>query len=315
MSTSVLPPRISVVIPAYNAAATLRPCIDSVLCQTFTDFELLIVDDGSTDESRLIGEEYCAKDDCVRLISQENRGRSAARWRGVEAAMGEWVCFMDADDRLQPNGLSALAVAADSGCDIVFGNAQSIGASPEDTLMATDRFRHLAVRGEGTIGVPWGSLYRRRVLTHEMFNLPKALYMGEDYIFWLRLVFATNKPVRLVYDNAYLKGRDTTSRTFRWTADYAQLIQHYRLQAVPESDRMNFLPDMISDRIANLFAVALSEPRHSWRQSVFYKDILCDMELSGISFHLKQKVFLNLPSRWLRRLYACLSNAAYRLRH
>lgn len=308
------PPRISIVVPIYNAAATLRACAESALSQTFADFELLLVDDGSTDESRQIAGEYCARDGRVRLVGQENRGRSAARWRGVEEAAGEWLCFMDADDGLPPHSLAALAAKADGGCDIVFGNARSIGASPEDAEMAMDRFRHLAVRGEGTIGVPWGSLYRRNVLTHEMFDLPKELFMGEDYLFWLRLVFATDRPVRLVYENAYRKGRDTTSRTFRWTADYAQLIQSYRLQAIPEGERPNYLADTLADRIANLFAVALFEPSRSWRRSAFFKDIARDMELAGSSFSPKQRLYLHLPSRWLRRLYACLSNAAARLR-
>lgn len=308
------PPRISIVVPVYNAAATLRACADSALSQTFADFELLLIDDGSTDESQRIAEEYCARDERVRLVSQENRGRSAARWRGVEEARGEWLCFMDADDCLPPHSLASLAAGDDGSCDFVFGNARSIGASPQDAEMAMDRFRHLAVRGEGTIGVPWGSLYRRSVLTREMFDLPKELFMGEDYIFWLRLVFNTSRPVRLVYENAYCKGRDTTSRTFRWTADYAQLIQSYRLQAIPEGERRRYLPDTLSDRIANLFAVALFEPRRVWRRSVFFKDILGDMELSGVTFSPKQRLYLHLPCRWLRRLYARLSNAAARLR-
>ena len=91
-------PKISVIIPVYNAEATLRRCVDSVLSQTFTDFECLLINDGSKDRSGEICDEYAAKDSRVRVFHKENGGVSSARNVGLDNMNGEWVTFVDSDD-------------------------------------------------------------------------------------------------------------------------------------------------------------------------------------------------------------------------
>ena len=91
-------PKLSVIVPIYNTEKYLRDCIDSILAQTFTDFELILVDDGSTDRSGAICDEYCQLDGRIRVIHQKNGGVTAARKRGVEASSGEYVTFVDSDD-------------------------------------------------------------------------------------------------------------------------------------------------------------------------------------------------------------------------
>lgn len=93
---------VSVVIPCYNAASFLRETLESVLVQTRPPFEVLVIDDGSTDGSAAIAEAFCAS---VRVIRQENQGESAARNRGVNLAQGEWIAFLDADDIWMPEKL------------------------------------------------------------------------------------------------------------------------------------------------------------------------------------------------------------------
>ena len=92
--------QLSVVIPVYNAARYLCRCIDSVLTQTLRDIEVICVDDGSTDSSSSILGKYQSKDGRVRVISQKNVGQGAARNRGIDAAAGDFICFVDADDAL-----------------------------------------------------------------------------------------------------------------------------------------------------------------------------------------------------------------------
>lgn len=93
-------PKISVIIPVYNAEATLQRCVDSVLSQTFTDFECLLIDDGSKDKSGEICDEYAAKDSRIISFHQENKGPSAARNCGLTLAKGDYVVFQDSDDFL-----------------------------------------------------------------------------------------------------------------------------------------------------------------------------------------------------------------------
>ena len=93
-------PTISVIVPVYNAEKYLSRCIDSILVQTFTCFELLLVDDGSTDCSGRICDEYAKRDTRIRVIHKENGGVSSARNLGLDNAKGEWICFCDSDDLL-----------------------------------------------------------------------------------------------------------------------------------------------------------------------------------------------------------------------
>ena len=94
-------PKISVIIPVYNAEKYLYRCIDSVLVQTFTNWELLLIDDGSKDSSGVICDEYAAKDARVRVFHKENGGVSSARNLGLDNARGEWVAFVDSDDYIE----------------------------------------------------------------------------------------------------------------------------------------------------------------------------------------------------------------------
>lgn len=84
-------PKISVIVPVYNTEKYLHRCVDSILAQTFTDFELLLIDDGSTDSSGAICDEYAQKDSRVRVFHKENGGASSARNLGLDNATGEWI--------------------------------------------------------------------------------------------------------------------------------------------------------------------------------------------------------------------------------
>jgi glycosyltransferase involved in cell wall biosynthesis len=117
-------PLVSVVIPVYNVEAYLRECVDSVLGQTLGDFEIILVDDGATDSSGRICDEYAAKHPKVRVIHQENGGLSAARNTGLDAAGGEYVYFLDSDDYIVPHALERLCdLARKEQVDVVFFDA------------------------------------------------------------------------------------------------------------------------------------------------------------------------------------------------
>lgn len=97
------PPTISVIVPVYNAEMYLHRCIDSVLAQTYQNFELLLIDDGSKDSSGTICDEYAAKDARVRVFHKEIGGVSSARNVGLDHAQDEWITFVDSDDYIEEN--------------------------------------------------------------------------------------------------------------------------------------------------------------------------------------------------------------------
>ena len=113
-------PKLSVIVPVYNTEKYLRECIDSILAQTFTDFELILVDDGSTDGSGAICDEYAGKDSRIQVVHQENLGATAARRKGADRSYGEYVAFVDSDDWISHNMYQDMIRKAETyGADMV----------------------------------------------------------------------------------------------------------------------------------------------------------------------------------------------------
>lgn len=114
-------PTVSVIVPVYHVEPYLRTCLDSILTQTFADFELILVNDGGSAEETEICEEYAENDARIVYLYQENRGVSAARNAGLNLARGEWIVFVDSDDWLEPDALERLCKAAgQDDADMVF---------------------------------------------------------------------------------------------------------------------------------------------------------------------------------------------------
>ena len=114
-------PKLSIITLIYNNETYLARCLDSILSQSYTDFELLLVDDGSTDNSGAICEEYAQKDPRIKVFHRENGGISAARNTGLDNAQGEWIYQMDSDDELIHNGLQTLMDCISEDVDVVMG--------------------------------------------------------------------------------------------------------------------------------------------------------------------------------------------------
>ena len=169
-------PEISVVVPVYRVEHYLHRCVDSILSQTFSDFELILVDDGSPDRCPEICDAYALQDPRVRVIHQENQGQSAARNHGVREARGQWVCFIDSDDLVHHQMLEHLYRAASScGADISMCGAVE-GESISDDFDLPKKLEFAKVNmdepsllecythGEHRYWVIWGKLIRKRIL-------------------------------------------------------------------------------------------------------------------------------------------------------
>lgn len=141
--------KLSVIVPVYNTEKYLRDCIKSILNQTFVDFELILVDDGSTDGSGAICDEYCQLDGRVRAIHQNNGGVTVARKEGVEVAKGEYLSFIDSDDWIEPNMFRDMLANADAYdadmvlCDIIVEKQDSTNVTPCSDLSGLFAFEQL----------------------------------------------------------------------------------------------------------------------------------------------------------------------------
>lgn len=177
-------PQISVLLSIYNTAPWLRAALDSVLSQTLTDLEVICVNDGSTDNSAGILNEYAQKDSRLHVLYQENAGQSAARNKAAAAASGKWLYFMDSDDTLVPDALEALyAYGMKHDLDMVFMNTHVFADTPEwEELTVLDYNRYYRVNHTYP-DVYDGFGYFRRIKENNEFVAPAWTYLiRRDFI-------------------------------------------------------------------------------------------------------------------------------------
>lgn len=190
-------PKVSVIVPVYKAEAYISSCIDSILNQTFQDFEILLVDDGSPDNAGAICEEYAAKDSRILVIHQENQGQAAARNHAMQLAKGEWICFVDSDDLIHPQMLELLYTAAmESGAGISMCQMLESPELPEDfcspvkpafeTLtMDEDTLVGMLDRGEYPSWVACAKLIRRQYIEKYPFHVGRVYEDNEAVCRWV----------------------------------------------------------------------------------------------------------------------------------
>lgn len=190
METDKNSPSVTVIVPVYNVEPWLRECVDSILNQTFRDFELILVDDGSPDGCGAICDEYARRDSRVRVIHKENGGLSSARNAGLRIARGEYIAFVDSDDFIAPNMLRRLVdAAAHFQADAVMFNYHAHYSPDYAGTKSQDSSFAAAVMGNGEFSkflahpdhwpacIVWNKLYKRHVWEDLFF--PEG-YIHED---------------------------------------------------------------------------------------------------------------------------------------
>jgi glycosyltransferase involved in cell wall biosynthesis len=184
-------PQVSVVIPAYNAAWCVGRAIDSVLAQTFRDFELIVVDDGSTDGTAAV---LAAYGDKLRVVAQANGGMSNARNAGIRAASGRYLAFLDADDRWLPDKLARQVALLDARPELAFCAAVTELEDPEGRNVGEWRGSSVALAGISEVfanhaAVAGGAsaVLARRHLVAKLGGFDENLAGAEDTDLWMRL--------------------------------------------------------------------------------------------------------------------------------
>lgn len=189
-------PKISVIVPVYNVEKYLRRCVDSILSQTFTDFELLLIDDGSTDASGSICDEYALKDNRVLVFHKDNEGISRTRQYGFDLCSGSYVQFIDSDDWVEKTMLSDMYNKVTfENSDIVACNfymEQFQGSEPIEITFNNDvEYKRICIQSFWT--VLWRHLIRKQFVLDNNINFPLGIDGGEDYQFITTCVMSTSK--------------------------------------------------------------------------------------------------------------------------
>ena len=238
-------PVISVIVPVYNVREYLPACADSIRAQTVRDYECILVDDGSTDGSGALCDELAAEDPRFRVVHKPNGGLSDARNAGLDAARGDFVSFVDADDLLPPRALEALAARSEAdGLDVAVGNVELHDlATGERRLFAPlSTPRPKGVLDELFNVSACNKLYRRSVFATRRYE--KGVKF-EDVPVWADILFSGAK-IGYVDETVYVynvnrEGSIVTTRDYRgypaaWTAQREALKAHGRYDGRTASD-------------------------------------------------------------------------------
>ena len=247
---------ISVIMPVYNAAGFLPETIRSLQEQSCGDFELIAVDDGSTDESAEIISKYASSDPRIRLVRQENGGPSKARNTGIAHAGGEWLYFMDSDDQLHPDAFKELAAAGEGFDLVIFGRVRDVFddagrlikrdtlALPDKDIRSADEMklflREVArdSRRDVFFSYIWNRMIRTQLVRENALEFDEDLRLGEDFVFNTK-AFKCSAKVRIVQSPYYrymVRGTDTLVGKFypnelerrkRMYAAMTGLYEHY----------------------------------------------------------------------------------------
>ena len=197
-------PKVSIIIPAYNAEKVLARCIDSVLAQTFTDFELLVMDDGSKDGTAALCDAYAAKDARVRVVHKENSGVSDTRNQAINLATGEYLQFLDADDWITPEATALFVHAAEEySADLVISDFYRVvdgwtarkGSIDEEGVLSREEFAACMAKSPADYyyGVIWNKFFRRDLVEKYKLRMDEKLRWCEDFIFNLEYILHTER--------------------------------------------------------------------------------------------------------------------------
>lgn len=237
---------VSIIVPAYNAQNTIGRCIESILNQTYTDFELLVMDDGSRDGTAAIIDGYAARDPRVIAVHKPNSGVSDTRNQALDRAKGKYIQFLDADDWISPDAtrLFVRAMEDNPACDMVIADFYRVigekmsqkGDIEEEKLLTREEYADEMMRNPADFyyGVLWNKFFRRSIIEDNRLRMDVKLDWAEDFIFNMEYVLHTDHIYALKVPVYYYvktegslvaQGGASISRTVRMKLN---VIEYYR---------------------------------------------------------------------------------------
>lgn len=321
-------PKISVIIPVYNVDKYLKQCLESIINQTLKDIELIIVDDGSTDNSKEVIEYYKSKYCNIKTLYQKNQGVSVARNLALKHANGEYVFYMDSDDFLENNCLELLydrAKKTDS--EIVIFSHKEIY---DDTISGKDREAILGVNEEKIydgltvsdmvlncrfLGTPWNKLFKRQNLIDNNFTYEPGRYVQDWYPIFVQ-IYNSDKIVfvnKALY-NYRIRGTATTSKKTRKNIDdynhaATNIIKYANGKDLNKNSILKFNAIILNTVIGRYYTLPDINRKNmyaSFKRTDYYNNKMKSLEvlkIKDLSFRTK----LNIVS-WNMKSYHILMN-------
>ncbi len=234
-------PFLSIIVPVYNVKSYLSECLDSILAQTYTDFEVLLIDDGSSDGSSALCDEYAGRDSRIRCFHKENGGHMSARLEGFQKAAGAYIAFLDSDDWVDPAMYEYMCkAAAEFDADIICCNYTAVTPTKriarqnfcasgfyDKTQLETGVYPQMLFSGRyfhyGISPSLCNKLFRRTLLEKHIFQVPLTIKLGEDGL-TAYPCFLDASSVYFVEESLYYYRSNDDSLTH--TMDYGRLAEN-----------------------------------------------------------------------------------------
>ena len=293
---------ITVIIPVYNAESYLKECVDSILNQTFKDIEVILVDDGSTDGSESICDEYGATYSNVKVFHQTNKGINATRKAGVQYATGEWIAFCDADDSM-PNDALKLMYAQTEDTDIVIGFPDN----PIHRTPLTLEDCRQSILGESKFpSCPWAKLIRRVLLTDEVFDLPREIDGAEDVIMNTRLLFKISRAPHFIFRKVYNYRANSFSfsHTLKASLDHEYAFYKAQSDSIPECELEKYISSILRYKLNGLVSIAYNTPKNLSSKHPHLIQIRQEIKLAKYKLTLQDRLILNVKNTTVLRFIA-----------
>lgn len=207
-------PQISIIVPVYNVEEYLSQCVVSILDQTFTNFEVILIDDGSEDNSGHICEEFAKKDERVRVFHKVNGGVSSARNLGLRYAKGDWICFVDSDDLLPCSSLQIFLSHVREDIDLVMAgyvimktNGDIVESPKKHTSCMLGYQEALREMYHATDfnyqGYLWCKMFRNSVILHNKISFNESISFNEDRLFIVNYICHSKKNIAYTTSSVY----------------------------------------------------------------------------------------------------------------
>lgn len=282
-------PEISIVLPVYNVKEYLDECIKSILNQSFLNFELIIINDGSTDNSLEICERYRLLDKRIKLFSRKNKGVSRTRNEGIDLAVGDYIVFVDSDDILKKDYLLKLYhVVEVNQCDMVISgyinNKLNREISPQFSLNCVQTGKELIlsypkIHTNNELCFSWRCLYKSSYLKNNHIKFHEKISIGEDFLFNFQ-AFLCSERVIAIPDCLYIYRTDNLNSTMRRNFKpnlEESLIEQYELRKIiSESYNLlsneSYLQDMAKYYIYNIYRLLVNNAKQNSEEQ--FKDSL-----------------------------------------
>lgn len=309
-------PLVSVVVPVYNGQKTIERCVDSILNQTFRDFELIIINDGSTDNTENILRRYIKSDERLILITQENKGVSAARNAGMNQAIGKWITFVDADDYLEENCFEAVLSSGDiNKYDLVFWNyyrvkpfgreAPIVFQQPKGKYSVKELLPYVFDnKGRQGLSSVYCRLFQRELILKNKLLFQEEVVSSEDRIFMIDYLTHSEQCLG-VEKFLYNRTLNIDSVMHRWHKDAKE---EYLLSAKLLKERLlrygiwnicqkSFYIWILQDSITLYLETYICHPQNTDDKKKRKKELYAFIDEEIISEALKQIKFHDLPTK------------------